>query len=453
MTIGWATKLITPRISIPFVLAFTINTHAVERFVDLANPDPQPPYLTWATAANDIQSAVDTSVDGDSILVSNGTYLATHTITIAQGVTVRSVNGPEHTIIDGYYSNRCVSMTHSNAVLEGFMVRHGAAPMELFDTLEGYFDEGDERTRGSGIYLGGGRVRDCIVVSNISHGIHSLIATFGVGIYANTNSVIEDCVISMNHVEDVNEAFGAGLYALSSTIRDCKISGNSFSDDHILLKGGGVHAVDSLLEDCTITGHRLDDLISVYGGGVYADGCSIRNCAANDNTGDRMNAFDASGGGIYALDSQIDKVIAEGNRLMQGAMDSSGGGIYLSNGTLKNSLIVKNKIRGDDDVWGGGVMVVGGSVIHCTISSNKAVNNARDTGSSGLHATSGSTVDNCIVYFNGSASNDAQSARNYKGISGSTISSSCVLPLQPGPGNIDGDPQFFDLAATNFRLT
>ncbi|MEM7393709.1 MAG: DUF11 domain-containing protein, partial [Verrucomicrobiota bacterium] len=104
-------------------------------------------------------------------------------------------------------------------------------------------------------------------------------------------------------------------------------------------------------------------------------------------------------------------------------------------------------------VWGGGVFVADGSVIHCTISSNKAVDGFSDTGSSGLHATSGSTVDNCIMYFNGSVSNDTQSSRNYQGVGGSTISSSCALPLQPGPGNIDSDPQFFDLAATNFRLT
>ncbi|MEM7391129.1 MAG: FG-GAP-like repeat-containing protein, partial [Verrucomicrobiota bacterium] len=343
-------------------------------------------------------------------------------------------------------------MTHSNAALEGFTVRHGAAPMELFDTLEGYFDEGDERTRGSGIYLGGGRVNNCIVVSNISHGLHSLVASFGVGIYATTDSIIENCVISMNHMEDVNEAFGGGLYAVSSTIRNCEIEGNTFSDDHILLKGGGAHLLNSLIENCTIAGHLLDDLEFVYGGGLYADGCTIRNSTVRDNAGRWMNAFEASGGGIYALNSHIDQVVVKGNRIDQGSTGGSGGGIYLSNGWLKNSLIANNQIRGFDDVWGGGVFVADGSVIHCTISSNKAVDGFSDTGSSGLHATSGSTADNCIMYFNGSVSNDTQSSRNYRGVGGSTISSSCVLPLQPGPGNIDSPPAFVHLAACDFRI-
>jgi hypothetical protein len=44
-------------------------------YVDISNATPAAPYKSWATAATNIQDAVDTTVDGDVVLVSDGTYL------------------------------------------------------------------------------------------------------------------------------------------------------------------------------------------------------------------------------------------------------------------------------------------------------------------------------------------------------------------------------------------
>jgi hypothetical protein len=48
--------------------------HATVFYVDLNSPNPPPPCTSWNTAANDIQSAVDASSDGDLIWVTNGVY-------------------------------------------------------------------------------------------------------------------------------------------------------------------------------------------------------------------------------------------------------------------------------------------------------------------------------------------------------------------------------------------
>ncbi len=68
------------------------------------------PYNTWATAATNIQTAVDYACANigsyDTVLVSNGFYYASNSITptvginITEGLTVKSLNGREATIVN-----------------------------------------------------------------------------------------------------------------------------------------------------------------------------------------------------------------------------------------------------------------------------------------------------------------------------------------------------------------
>src|SRR5438552_725362 len=104
-------------------LAVIISTAAVQvpaavRYVDVNNPSPAPPYTSWATAANVIQDAIDAALDGDEVVVTNGIYQVggrvvtaggvTNRVTVTKPLTVRSMNGPEVTIIRGATAVRCV---------------------------------------------------------------------------------------------------------------------------------------------------------------------------------------------------------------------------------------------------------------------------------------------------------------------------------------------------------
>ena len=70
-----------------------------------------PPYDTWASAATNIQAAVDAAIAGDTVWVTNGVYATGSRVTpgyaslnrlvITNNIIVRSVNGPEHTFIVG----------------------------------------------------------------------------------------------------------------------------------------------------------------------------------------------------------------------------------------------------------------------------------------------------------------------------------------------------------------
>jgi len=87
-------------------LAFTLNSSAAVLYVDLNSANPLPPYAGWSTAATNIQDAVFNAGVGDTILVTNGIYkygnYANSRFYVDNNKTVKSVNGPAVTVIQGY---------------------------------------------------------------------------------------------------------------------------------------------------------------------------------------------------------------------------------------------------------------------------------------------------------------------------------------------------------------
>jgi hypothetical protein len=291
------------------------------RYVWQGSPSPGPPYGTWANAAHDIQTAVDVAVTGDEIVVTNGIYAAggravfgtmTNRVAVDKPLTVRSVNGPEFTWIQGSPAPgggngdgaiRCVYLTNG-ALLSGFTLINGA-------TRTGG-DFAREQCAG-GIWCESAKsvVSNCVLRGNSA-------VSYGGGAYGGT---LNSCTVVSNSAYN-----GGGVYA--STLNNCTLSGNSalYIVGYQAGRGGG--AASATLNNCTLTGNS-----GHYGGG--ADGGVLNSCVLSNNSAPSnwLDMYSGTGGGT-------------------------------SGSTLRNCLVRGNSA----EFFGGGA--AGGMLNNCTVSAN-----------------------------------------------------------------------------------
>jgi Immunoglobulin I-set domain/Immunoglobulin domain/PKD domain len=275
------------------------------RYVNVSNSAPQSPYLTWSTAATNIQDAIDASISGDTIIVTdgvynvggetaNGTYL-TNRVVINKNITVQSVNGPANTIIegnrlpvqtlefdyedeiytlssspDGPGAARCVSIT-ANATLIGFTLTNGATlnqPSYASDgegggvwcaSTNGDIVSNCVITADNAYYQGGGAFQgtllNCTVLGN------SAVAGGG----AANATIIRSLVISNTAPTLQNysySGYGGGTF-------DCTLFSSAVADNYAASYGGGAYG--GSVANCTITGNSALD----YGGGTAS--CAATN--------------------------------------------------------------------------------------------------------------------------------------------------------------------------------
>ena len=217
-----------------------------------------PPFTNWYTAATNIQAAIDVAVDGETVLVTNGIYKTGGAVAPPQGlwnrvlvtnsIAVRSVNGPQVTIIQGGGASgsgagRCAYLALLNCSLAGFTLTGGRA-----EAISYWRD-----ACGGGAFVSG-ILSNCIVIGN-----------------------------SINHSELYYE-YGGGVYCIyGGRVINCLITGNE-----LIGYGGGIaHQFgDCLVENCTIVSNSASG-----GGGTY--GGVFRNCIIYNNLGGN-----SSGGSI-----------------------------------------------------------------------------------------------------------------------------------------------------------
>lgn len=103
-------RILTPPLAAMTALLLSVSGAFAEPktiYVSETGDDDQADVGTeWAKAYRNIQPAVDAAVEGDTVLVGDGTYYAldntvTCVLKITNGINVVSVNGPSKTVIDG----------------------------------------------------------------------------------------------------------------------------------------------------------------------------------------------------------------------------------------------------------------------------------------------------------------------------------------------------------------
>jgi len=430
---------------------------------------PTANYTSWATAATNIQDAIDVVGSGGVVLVTNGTYVLTDMLTIADSITVRSFNNGatdrDGTIIDGNYpttTNRCVYLNHASAVLDGLTLTNGFGATNSFSG------------KGGGLYLAGGTVTNCLITGNETLGA-------GGGVYLDQAGTIVDSTISENFATNNNASYAGGVYIYKAgLVTNCVVSGNRAN------KGGGVYfnglgGAGGLLIDSTVVNNEAFVYTSGQGQagiGMYFKGLVTR-CNIISNT---ITVF--NGSGMHAGVGMSYFSIVRDSYIAYNTGASYGGGIQCAGGG-SGGAIVTNCVIMHNSAWVGGGVYLGyrGLLVDCTIVSNSHAvfvqqGSARNClfadNDSGIWVQSGATkslwenctvvnnggngmrfsvpaiVDNCIVYGSGGAN------WSYDGTGSGTVwTNSCTTPTLTGPndtGNITSDPLFANTATGNYRL-
>ena len=305
-------------------------------YVSASSTNSVIPYQSWATAATNIQDAVDMAAQfaGATVWVADGVYTGGGRITfetlsnrvaVSTPITVRSVNGPSVTTIRGYQvpgttndygAVRCVYLTNGVSLI-GFTLTGGAA-----------------------------------------YGNDTVYEQSGGGVWGeDTSVVVSNCILVGN-----SALHGGG--ARGVTLVNCVLSNNMAFGSGVVGFGGG--AAYCTLNGCVLTENSA-------GGGGATEQCVLNNCQLSSNSA----TFTAEGGGA-AYYGTLNYCILRGNSSI-----SAGGAAYMA--VLNNCALFDNS-----SPYGGASY--SGTLTNCTV-----VNNSSPDYGGGVYR---GTAWNCIIYNN-----------------------------------------------------
>ncbi|HIJ52583.1 MAG TPA: hypothetical protein HPP66_05440 [Planctomycetes bacterium] len=220
-----------------------------------------------------IQAAIDAAVDGDVIIVADGTYTGTGNKNLDLGgraITVRSQNGPQFATIDCEKDGRAFFFhtgEDQSAIVEGFAITNGSADYGAgircdysSPTINNcMFTSNSAKILGGGIHAGNSSpiVTNCTFEENRA-GDHA----GGIRL-THSNALISGCVFIRNVCDNYSADGGAILNAgeTSSTIVNCLFVGNTATES-----GGAIRNDRSSpsIINCTFNGNSTR-----YGGAIH----------------------------------------------------------------------------------------------------------------------------------------------------------------------------------------
>ena len=274
-----------------FLLAAAVTTASNDLYVSPDGDDANDG-LTWATAFKSIPAALVVAQSNDTVVVTNGVYSAPAAdqccAVLNKAVTLRSVNGPDYTMITNAFGTSCattmVYVAAAKAVFSGFSVV-GARRIAI-DLL----DYGEVTNC---------VVRDADTDTNLGYGTGNGVLMRGLVSIRGNGGAARDCRFVNNRLKSGAPAQVGVVYFLPNGVNysvgwmtGCIITNNFISGggsgcENAVVKAGpeGGKDVSGKLRNCLIAGNVCTwgaAMKQAYQGYLYADNCTIAN---NRNTG------------------------------------------------------------------------------------------------------------------------------------------------------------------------
>ncbi|KPJ57045.1 hypothetical protein AMJ49_02715 [Parcubacteria bacterium DG_74_2] len=296
-----------------------------------------------------LQEAINSASDGDTIQVSQGTYLENITIAVPKALTLQGGWNQEFTSRDDDNS-----LTVIDGMGKGSVLSIHANPGETITlTIEGFTIRNSKAYKSGGIFIeSDGFINAALVNNNISGNMAQKGG--GITIQSNNGGSINATLVNNTISGNIVEEAGGGIFVSSAGLAEITLTENVITEN----------IVSNLFEKPPCDGGG----IAAYASGLGVTTLRLTNNLITDNEA-------AAGGGIwgyaYGPDDAVVTIV------------------------LTNNIIVRNKA-----VYGAGIMFgsgqtdsftkPGGSVI-CTLANNTITGNIASVGEGGIHLHSGSS--------------------------------------------------------------
>jgi hypothetical protein len=369
-----------------------------------------------------IQQAIDAAMNGDTIIVRQGTYVENVDF-LGKAIMAQSEQGPDATVIDGNQAGSVVTFKNGeneNTILEGFTITNGSGTF-----VDDYWEYA-----GGGIYCDGSSptIRLNKFTDNAANNGGGMVAGF------ESSPSITNNIIFMNSANTTPGKMGGGGGIAVAFDSNPVISHNDIFDNYSNVAGGGLACgFDSTPEVRNNTIYA--NTANVYGGGIQIYSSTSGTFENNLIMGNTSLGVNGAGG--ISCRAESFPVIA--NNLITGnSAATHGGGIRCfekSYPTIRNNLIHGNSAN----QTGGGIRCDSGASV--TISNTILWDNEAPAG---------------IEMWIGPGAGTASSLTiSYSDVEGG-MASVFVAPgstLNWGSGMIDAAPLFVDPANNDFHLT
>ena len=363
-------------------------------FVNIANPNPSPPYDTWETAANHIQDALVYAAPGDQIWVTNGIYTPDQGAGITSGDKEASFHLKSGVALYGGFTGIETSPSQRDhmanlTILSGDLLQNDSDPSG--DRSDNSIHVIVANDTSATTELNGFTIKSGNAFRSGSAG-----SAIGGGIYmTNSSSVIRHCTF----IDNAADYRGGAIFNISSspTIADCVFSSNS---GH----GSGICNTDNSspnITNCTFFESYIANIDnstpsiidcsftnSIRGIHNSSSSPSISNCSFINNTNT------SNGGAVYNSDGSSPTLTD--CDFIENQAGRDGGAIYNTGGSnpiLTNCFFSRNSSTED----GGAIFNTNShpSLNNCSFSENTA-----DNGGAFYNYRSSPTLNDCTFTEN-----------------------------------------------------